>query len=113
MSRRISPETLARASSRHPWRTLGAWLVVVVAGVMLSGALLGKALTTDGGFINDPESKQAQQLIEQQLTGPAKAAAVVIVHLWSDPTWETSLADMSAPPTSVMFGQNSVASSFW
>jgi len=93
MSLKISPETLARTSSRHPWRTLGAWLVAVVVGVVLSGALLGKALTTQGDFINTPESKQAQQLLEQQLTGPSKASEVVIVHsataTTEDPAFET------------------------
>ena len=31
---RLNPETIARASSRHPWRTVGVWFVIfVLAGV--------------------------------------------------------------------------------
>ena len=28
---RLNPETIARASSRHPWRTIGVWLVLIAA----------------------------------------------------------------------------------
>jgi len=30
---RINPESLAKASSRHPWRTVGIWVALLVAGV--------------------------------------------------------------------------------
>jgi RND superfamily putative drug exporter len=117
MSRRISPETLARASSKHPWRTLGAWLVAVLVGMALSGALLGKALTTQGDFVNTPDSKQAQQLIEQQLTGPAKASEVVIVRSAAttveDPAFETYVRGVQQRVTDLGTGTvGSVASYF-
>jgi putative drug exporter of the RND superfamily len=79
-SHKLSPERLAQASSRHPWVTLVSWLLAVVIGFVVSGALLGKALTTEGGFINDPESKQAQQLVEDNLGVTTNASEVVIVH---------------------------------
>ena len=57
---KINPESLARASSRHPWRTVGIWAVILVLGFAASGVLLSSALTTDFDFTNNPEAKQAQ-----------------------------------------------------
>ena len=33
---KINPESLARASSRHPWRTVGIWAVILVLGFAAS-----------------------------------------------------------------------------
>jgi uncharacterized membrane protein YdfJ with MMPL/SSD domain len=62
---RLNPETIARASSRHPGRTLGIWLVLLVAGIASLSTLLGPALTTDFDFTNSPEAKRAQQILER------------------------------------------------
>ncbi|MEX2420728.1 MAG: MMPL family transporter, partial [Actinomycetota bacterium] len=61
---RIDPETLARASSRHPGRTVVVWFLILVAGMVSAATLLGPALTTDFDFTNVPEAKRAQQLLE-------------------------------------------------
>ena len=63
---RINPESIARASSRHPWRTVGVWAVILVAGFMASGVLLDSALTTDIDFTNNPEAKRAAQILEEE-----------------------------------------------
>src|SRR5918995_2450902 len=63
---RLNPETIARASSRHPWRTVGVWFVIFVLAGAASSALLGSALTTDIDFTNTPEAKEAQQILEQR-----------------------------------------------
>jgi RND superfamily putative drug exporter len=63
---RLNPESLARASSRHPWRTVVVWLVIFVLAGASSSALLGSALTTDIDFTNTPEAKEAQQILEQR-----------------------------------------------
>jgi RND superfamily putative drug exporter len=82
---KINPESLARASSRHPWRTVGIWAVILVTGFVLSGVLLSDALTTDFNFTNSPEAVQAKDILDQEklesnalpetfvLTGPAGA----------------------------------------
>ena len=62
---RVNPESLAKASSRHPWRTVGIWLALLVAGIASAATLLGPALTTDFDFTNVPEAKRAQQILEQ------------------------------------------------
>ena len=51
----INPESLARASSRHPWRTVGIWAAILIAGFAASATLLPSALTTDFDFTNNPE----------------------------------------------------------
>jgi putative drug exporter of the RND superfamily len=63
---RISPETLARASSRHAWRTVVIWAVILVLGFGASGVLLSSALTTDFDFTNNPEAIRAQTLLQQK-----------------------------------------------
>jgi putative drug exporter of the RND superfamily len=63
---KMNPESIARASSRHPWRTLGVWLVLIVAMGAVSSALLGDALSQDIAFTNHPESVRAQDLIDQK-----------------------------------------------
>ena len=37
---KLNPESLARASSRHPWRVLIGWVVLVMACVNIAGLLL-------------------------------------------------------------------------
>ena len=63
---RINPESLARASSRHPGRTVAIWLAILVVGIASTATLLGSALTTDFDFTNVPEAKRAQQLLEER-----------------------------------------------
>ena len=63
---KLNPETLARASSRHPWRTVIIWLVIWIAAGAASSALLSPALTNDFDFTNSPEAIRAQKILEQQ-----------------------------------------------
>ncbi len=63
---RMSPESIAKASSHHPWRTLGVWIVLIVTMGAVSSALLGDALSQDIAFTNHPESVRAQDLIDQK-----------------------------------------------
>ena len=63
---RINPESLAKASSRHPWRTVSIWVAMLVAGIASAATLLGPALTTDFDFTNSPEAKRAQLLLEDR-----------------------------------------------
>src|SRR5439155_22441744 len=77
---RISAQTLARTSARHPWRVIGAWIALSVVGRFLTSQLLAGALTTQADCPNDPEAKQAQTLLEQRLTGPRHSQEIVIVR---------------------------------
>ncbi|HEU4354503.1 MAG TPA: hypothetical protein VFT27_02835, partial [Actinomycetota bacterium] len=63
---RLGTGSIARASSRHPWRTVGVWLAILVLAGVSAGALLGGALTTDFDFTTTPEAKRALELLEQR-----------------------------------------------
>ena len=56
---KMSTQTLATASARHPWRTLLAWIAVFAAAIVAIVALLGDGLTTDDAPTNNPESERA------------------------------------------------------
>ncbi|MEX2274407.1 MAG: MMPL family transporter [Actinomycetota bacterium] len=76
---RINPESLARASSRHPWRVIGIWIAVLLLGATASATLLASALTTDFNFTNEPESKRAQELVDEGFDLPEETAQTFIV----------------------------------
>src|SRR5215218_8139828 len=54
-------ERLGRASSRHPWRTILAWVGAIVVALALSAALLPGNLTTEGHVTGSPESARAER----------------------------------------------------
>ncbi len=58
--------SLARASARRPWLTIGMWVVGLIAAVAFM--ITGNALVTKIDVTNNPESKQADQLITDRLT---------------------------------------------
>ncbi|HEU0247165.1 MAG TPA: MMPL family transporter [Gaiellaceae bacterium] len=55
---RLSTQTLASASARHPWRTIGAWIAVSILAIVAIAFGLGN-LTTEGAPTNNPESERA------------------------------------------------------
>jgi len=74
----IGTERLARASARTPWRTVAVWVMLLIVSGVLSSQLLGDALTTSITFTDNPESAQAQELIEE-IRGEGIATEFVIV----------------------------------
>jgi RND superfamily putative drug exporter len=75
-------EALVLASARHPWRTIGAWIVAIVIAIVAIGALLSGALTTEGNPTNNPQSQRAKDVREAAFpTSSASALTdVVVVH---------------------------------
>jgi uncharacterized membrane protein YdfJ with MMPL/SSD domain len=59
-------ERLARASSRHPWRTFGAWIAAIVVALVAAIAFLPGNLTTNGHVTGTPESKQAENAFNER-----------------------------------------------
>jgi len=55
---KLSTQSLASSSARHPWRTIGAWIVVAVLAIAAITVGLG-SLTTEGAPTNNPESERA------------------------------------------------------
>jgi len=76
---KLNPESLARGSSRHPWRVIVLWILAVAAMGLASQAFLQDSLTTDIDFTNNPESKQALDLIEEKVTGEQQDTEFFIV----------------------------------
>jgi len=81
---RINPESLARASSRHPWRVIGVWGVLFVSMVAVSATLLGGVLNNDISFTNRPESIKAQEIIDKQFSAATVGAGTEYVIVRSD-----------------------------
>jgi RND superfamily putative drug exporter len=69
MRMKLSPHSLARASSYHPWRTLGVWVMLIVAMGGVSSTFLGGVLTQDIAFTNRPESVKAQDVLDERFGG--------------------------------------------
>jgi RND superfamily putative drug exporter len=91
---RINPETLATSSSRHPWRTLATWLVLIVAMGLVSGALLGGVLTDDVHFTNNPESVRAQAVIDAKFAaGVPKDTEFLVVSSATQQTTDPGFQD--------------------
>ena len=81
---KLNPETIARASSRHPWRTIGVWLVLIVAMGAVSSQLLGGVLNQDIAFTNSPESVQAQDVIDQRFGNGTEVDSTEFVIVQSE-----------------------------
>jgi RND superfamily putative drug exporter len=100
MRGRLRPEALARAASRHPWRTLALWAVLIVAAGVASSAFLADALTTSNDFTSRPESVRARDLVEQRLRGPARDTELVIVRSQArtvdDPAFRAAVTRLQA-----------------
>lgn len=71
-------EKLARTSAKRPWIVVGLWLVLFAVGGFLATGI-GDVLTGDIKLTNNPESSQADTLIEEKLRGPERATETVIV----------------------------------
>jgi RND superfamily putative drug exporter len=65
---KLNPETLARATSRHPWWTIASWVVLIALMVFVSSALLGGVVTDDVEFTSRPESIRAQHVIDDEFS---------------------------------------------
>src|SRR5918992_1175005 len=55
-------ERVARASSRHPWRVIAAWVAAVVVAFGLIATLLEGALSTEAEVTGVTESQRAEEL---------------------------------------------------
>jgi RND superfamily putative drug exporter len=73
-------EALARSSATRPWRTIGVWAILLITAGILSSQLLGSALTTSVNFTDNPESAQAQELIDEIRGEPVDTEFVVVTN---------------------------------
>ncbi len=80
---KINPESLARASSRHPWRVIGSWVVLFLVMGGITGALLSGVLNNDISFTNKPESIKAQDVIDAKFAAKEAGASTEYVIVQS------------------------------
>jgi uncharacterized membrane protein YdfJ with MMPL/SSD domain len=74
----LSTGSLAAASARHPWRVVGAWVVLMVLAIVAVVLLL--SLTTEGAPTNNPESDRAEEaLLAAFPPGPETTVTDVVV----------------------------------
>jgi RND superfamily putative drug exporter len=77
---KLSTQAITTASARHPWRTIGAWIVAFALAIAAIGVLLGDSLTTEGAPTNNPESERAIDAIARAFPpNPATFATDVVV----------------------------------
>src|SRR5918998_648827 len=72
-------ERLASAAARHPGRTVGAWIAAVLAAAAFTVLFLGDALSGEAELLNDPESYQASDLIDERLPRDLEATTDVVL----------------------------------
>ncbi len=76
----LSPQRLAGASARHPWRTLGAWVALLVAVTFLGNTFAGPMSGDGGEFTNNPDSQVGSQLIDTHFGENATASETIVIH---------------------------------
>ncbi len=74
-----STARISAGSARHPWRTLGVWLALLVAGAMFAGMFLSDALTTDIQLLDNPESIQGENLLADRMGYETPLTETIIV----------------------------------
>ncbi len=77
---RLSPRRLAEIATARPRRVLAIWAGLVLVGFALIGGLLGSALSSEGDVTSNPESKQAEELIDERFPQRDPVDEVVIVR---------------------------------
>ena len=77
MTLNLSTENLARESASHPWRVVWIWLFVVVGSIFMITNFLEEGLTTKFEFVNNPEVKKGENLLEQ-MKGPKGTNEVIV-----------------------------------
>src|SRR5918995_1227261 len=79
-SRNLSPRRLAAIAVARPRRVLAVWGVMALVAFVLISALLGSALSSEGDVTNNPESKQAEELVDERFPERESVDEVVIVR---------------------------------
>jgi putative drug exporter of the RND superfamily len=77
---RLSPRRLAEIATARPRRVLGIWAGLVLVGFALIGGLLGSALSSEGDVTSNPESKQAENLIDERFPQRDPVDELVVVR---------------------------------
>ena len=92
----FSPDRLARGSARHPWLTLGIWVLVIVAG----GIAASQISFSPGFEVRGSDSAKAEQVLEDKVLGTPQAAETIVVQSDSktvdDPQYRAFVESLTA-----------------
>jgi uncharacterized membrane protein YdfJ with MMPL/SSD domain len=72
-------QRLALAAARHPWRAVAAWGAAVIVSIVLVVAFLGDALSGEAEQLNNPESRQADDLIAKRVPPSSEFITDVVI----------------------------------
>ncbi len=78
MQRASFTQSLARASARRPWWTVGLWIVGLIVALVLTATILDTTAVID--FTSNPDSKRANELVEQRLGRERQSREIIIVR---------------------------------
>jgi RND superfamily putative drug exporter len=92
-------ERLARACASHPWRTILAWVGVIVLALAAAVLFLPGNLTSNGHVTGNPESKQAEDLVYGHFPPDPNAADELVVvrsptHTVDDAAFKQFVAEL-------------------
>ena len=73
----FSTTGLARWTSRNPWKTVIAWVAILVLGVLSAGTL-GDNVTSDFRILSNPEAQKGLDLIEER-NGQAPLNETIVI----------------------------------
>lgn len=74
-----STSRISASSAKHPWRTIGFWLVLLVVGAACAALFLSDGLTTEIELLNNPESVQGQNLLEERMGYETPLTETIVV----------------------------------
>ena len=74
-----STAKISASSARHPWRTLGAWVALLVVAAVFAGMFLSDALTTEVELLDNPESVQGANLLEARMGYETPLTETIVV----------------------------------
>jgi RND superfamily putative drug exporter len=77
----LSTAGLARMTARHPWRTIGIWVVILLIGLW-QASFIGDRTTSEVNFLTEPESVKGFNLLEERLGYEDPLRETVVI--WSD-----------------------------
>ncbi len=101
MALHISTEAIARQSTKRPWLTVSAWVLILIVSIGLIATMIGDALTTDVRLTSTPESYEAQELIDKRFTSTGTIFATESVIVTSetltvdDPAFESFVRSLT------------------
>jgi RND superfamily putative drug exporter len=72
-------QRIAMTCARCPWRTVGAWGVVVILAFVVNAVFLGSALTPEGGITRETDSVKGLDLINDRFPDRDAVSELVVV----------------------------------